>query len=75
MNNQSSTLTPEAEIIWKENDDLVQEVLSYFDVANLTQKKATCQQWEQLCVRTIDDKARTSTTRQFKTSEELCEAV
>ena len=65
----------ESEIKWKENDDLIQEVLCYFDVANLIRKKVVCKQWEQLCTNAIDDKVITSRKKAFESKNELCKAL
>ena len=65
----------ESEIKWKENEDLVQEVLCYFDVANLIRKKAVCKQWKQLCTNAIDGKVLTSRKKAFESKNELCKAL
>ena len=74
----SASLVPiavESEIKWNENEDLVQEVLSYFDVANLTRKKVVCQHWKQLCTNAIDGKVITGSKKAFESKDELLQAV
>eukprot|EP00548_Thalassiothrix_antarctica_P012927 CAMPEP_0194171132 /NCGR_PEP_ID=MMETSP0154-20130528/5743_1 /TAXON_ID=1049557 /ORGANISM="Thalassiothrix antarctica, Strain L6-D1" /LENGTH=143 /DNA_ID=CAMNT_0038883291 /DNA_START=108 /DNA_END=535 /DNA_ORIENTATION=+ len=44
------------EIVIRENDDILGNILSFLDVIELSQKKPVCKQWKNLCKIVIDRK-------------------